>query len=945
MQISCLLHIFAVDTDCVYLKRNSRAVLALSLIVILKSVYMDKILIRTVCVAVISLCASGSSAQIVELKPTASCNLVANMVTDCTVLFSTETEGVKLPVVWGLDTAWPNSDNMTRGIAYIGKENLGTARGSFQPNDLVTSDGQLTASQQTALDNRLNLIKMTGVKDIVLNCDHEVLNKANYVGKPEEWVRLIQATAEYAQNKGFKVVTVSPFNEPDYTAWGQGSMDDFREVAKLIKENPFFENIRVSGGNTLNCDEALRWYTYLTPYLDEGNTHQLAGDFDHYADFFKQVREEGKYATADELHNVMEAMVGAEYGMQTGIWWGFDGLARGEFCKASFGERLAYAEDRPHWTAASVYRSPEGKVQAFLGTSERQANNSSYRFVSEDRDVYFDGYGPLREFVVEMPGGTGYQNGQTNAERVVNITWGEDVQPSAISGRYIIMNKASRKVISVQSGSAIDGANICLNSDKGMDYQQWDIAPVSSRIGGDFSYYTISSVRDGRQLDVLNWSLASGGNVILYGGDKGANEQWYFEYAGNGDYYIVSRHSNLCLETISTGESANVRQAKKGVSNRQKWRILPVGTSCELDAPKQPVGLSVKANTASLELSWEPNTEEDLAGYMILRADVLDYSGTSVQDVPEITPKYAWNTIGRKIQGTSFIDNTVVPGHDYIYKIKAIDMADNLSEPSDSVCGQLLHEKAMVVQYQFEKDLKDNTDNAFDCAHYGTAAYMFGKSGERCVNLDGNEDYIQLPYSLGCMSEMTITAWVNWRGGNAWQRIFDFGNGEDRYMFLTPSDGASMRFAIKDGGEEQYLTCDKLKTYIWKHIAVTIEADGVAVYVDGEKVAESSDITIRPSDFSPVLNYIGRSQFAADPMLKSYVDDFRIYNYALSDEEVNAVMADIVNGVESIVEDSPVVTSEYYTVGGLRLGQPQKGINIVKSRKADGSVVVEKVVL
>jgi hypothetical protein len=37
--------------------------------------------------------------------------------------------------------------------------------------------------------------------------------------------------------------------------------------------------------------------------------------------FYKTVRANGHHATGDELHNVMEAMVGVEYGMQTGIWW------------------------------------------------------------------------------------------------------------------------------------------------------------------------------------------------------------------------------------------------------------------------------------------------------------------------------------------------------------------------------------------------------------------------------------------------------------------------------------------------------------------------------------------------------------------------------------------------------------------------------------------------
>mgnify|MGYP000650539910 CR=1 FL=1 len=95
-------------------------------------------------------------------------------------------------------------------------------------------------------------------------------------------------------------------------------------------------------------------------------------------------------------------MVGLEYGMQTGIWWGWAEYTRGEFCKASHGERLAYAEHRPNWTAASVYRAPDGKVQAFGGTSERQAVTTSYRFLSKERDVFFDGHGPQREYVMEL---------------------------------------------------------------------------------------------------------------------------------------------------------------------------------------------------------------------------------------------------------------------------------------------------------------------------------------------------------------------------------------------------------------------------------------------------------------------------------------------------------------------------------------------------------------
>ncbi|KRF41873.1 LamG-like jellyroll fold domain-containing protein [Paenibacillus sp. Soil787] len=61
------------------------------------------------------------------------------------------------------------------------------------------------------------------------------------------------------------------------------------------------------------------------------------------------------------------------------------------------------------------------------------------------------------------------------------------------------------------------------------------------------------------------------------------------------------------------------------------------------------------------------------------------------------------------------------------------------------------------------------------------------------------------------------------------------------------------------------------------------------LYVYGQQVG-SGNINIRPSDLGiTTKNYIGRSQFS-DPYLDGRVDDFRIYNSALTAQEVTAVM-------------------------------------------------------
>lgn len=902
---------------------------------------------KHILITVLALAAVNAHAQ--EQTPTASAMLSANDVPGNIVPFSIADKGKALPVRWGMDTAWKNEQNMRKGINHIGAENISLVRLSFQ-TAYPLNNGKLSANHITNLNERLRLANLVSQDvDCVINSDQEAgideFYTKNNKADIKNWCDMIDQSVAHVQKTKHRLISVSPFNEPDY-GWGQGSRSDMREICQMLREAyPRFDTIRISAGNTLNCDEASSWYNYMKPYVDEGNTHQLAGSFSNYANFFKEVRQDGNVATADELHNVGEAIVGVEYGMQNGIWWGFDAMARGQFCQDSnHGTRLAYAENRGTWTSAAVYRNDSTHaVHAYLGSSERQANNSTYSFVSTDRDVYYDGQGPMREFFIEIPGGTGYQKGQTNAERLINITWGEDVAPSYIApGEYIIMNRYSKKLISGLNGSTSSGTNVVQRANKNAAaYQRWNVKPVSPRIGGDFSYYSITNSTSGTTLDVLNFSMQSGANVILYnsGESFSSNQQWYLEYCGEGFYYIRNRESNLYLELASTSsqENISVRQGSAGTTpsarKRQQWRILPIDAACEVNAPAIPTGLTAESLNASVHLEWTANTEEDLAGYMILRKDVeQDY----------------WNTIGRKIQGTKFIDNTCIQGHEYIYRIKAIDKSDNMSEAGDSVFAAPTAKRSLIAQLQFDNTLNDNTENAFNAVGKGTIRYTnTHQSGDASLSLTGINNYIQLPYSVGDMKEMTICTWINWRNSSSnWQRIFDFGNGTDQYMFLSPSNGSQMRFAIKNKGDEQTLSTTRLGTLNWRHVAVTLGKDSVCIYIDGVLKASTTDITIRPSDFHPVLNYIGRSQYAADPFLNAYIDDLRIYNYALNADELTAVMNDngpVSNGIDNITdENSDTDIMGYYDTEGRKIAQPQRGINIVKMRNGKTKKFIRK---
>lgn len=157
-------------------------------------------------------------------------------------------------------------------------------------------------------------------------------------------------------------------------------------------------------------------------------------------------------------------------------------------------------------------------------------------------------------------------------------------------------------------------------------------------------------------------------------------------------------------------------------------------------------------------------------------------------------------------------------------------------------------------------------------------------SKNQAAAFNGKDSYIQLPGLLTDTTDFTFSAWVNWDGGGAWQRIFDFGNGLTRHMFLTPSQhNGALQFTIHDQGRDQSLIAtEALPTNQWVHVAVTLQGDTGTLYVNGKSVASSSEITFNPKDLQAAEAYLGKSRYAADPFYQGKMDQVRVYDKALS---------------------------------------------------------------
>ncbi|MFB6342373.1 LamG-like jellyroll fold domain-containing protein [Saccharicrinis sp. FJH62] len=207
------------------------------------------------------------------------------------------------------------------------------------------------------------------------------------------------------------------------------------------------------------------------------------------------------------------------------------------------------------------------------------------------------------------------------------------------------------------------------------------------------------------------------------------------------------------------------------------------------------------------------------------------------------------------------------------------------------------------LDYQFTFESEDAgvvTDVVAGAGGTLTDGAVIGvKDGLNVLTLSGgaantNSPYFSFEQAVGdkihSYTDFSISCWAYLNSKATWARIFDFGSSTDYYMFFTVSNGSSPRFSFKNGAgtqEQQINAATPLPLDTWVHLVVTLEGSVGKIYVNGVVDGQSNAFTLNPSLITEAFtqNYIGKSMWP-DPFLDGSVADFRVYNRALTDEEV-----------------------------------------------------------
>jgi fibronectin type 3 domain-containing protein len=372
-------------------------------------------------------------------------------------------------------------------------------------------------------------------------------------------------------------------------------------------------------------------------------------------------------------------------------------------------------------------------------------------------------------------------------------------------------------------------------------------------------------------------------------------------------------------EGVLTSQAVNSGSAYRYVRyiqpNNGGWNTTAevqfLGTASGQSAPTVPVVSAALVNGLQIDLSLSGLSGiPGMAGYRIKRST---------------TPGGPYITFGDVNTGygntTKFSDVETEMDTTYYYVVNAYNQLGESADSAEVSCSTLTTNAQLMVHLKMSGNVADSSGHNFQASTFGAPQFSTGYVGS-AIDLNGTDSFVMLPARVADSADITVAAWVKWNGGAAWQRIFDFGTGTWSYLYLTPSSASgTLRFGIKNGSE-QFVEAPGLAAGTWTHVAVTLGGDTATLYVNGSPAATNPAVTINPSDFKPGANFIGKSQWSGDALFNGRIDEFRIYNHALS---AGAVVALAAQAPEATPPAAPTALSVTTSNGVVQLDWADNG--------------------
>ena len=252
----------------------------------------------------------------------------------------------------------------------------------------------------------------------------------------------------------------------------------------------------------------------------------------------------------------------------------------------------------------------------------------------------------------------------------------------------------------------------------------------------------------------------------------------------------------------------------------------------------------------------------------------------------------------------------------------------------------------LVLYYPFNGDATDKSGNGHDGTVIG-AKLAVDRNGQSnsCYYFNGDTDYIRASSDGLPQTERTVSLWFKAERIDRWTVLMGYGGS---YSLAGPSSFCMLLHDNTASTETHYRNADPRAVWAessfgepplnaWHHWVVTMTSSQIKFYWDGVLILHTN-AAFRPTytlgrqliigeNVSP--EGVGPFYDINTSFFSGYIDDVRIYNRALSDEEA----------AEMFAEESPIIPYVSVEVGTVRVNMHVRQGKIYQLQTSTGNLV------
>jgi hypothetical protein len=188
------------------------------------------------------------------------------------------------------------------------------------------------------------------------------------------------------------------------------------------------------------------------------------------------------------------------------------------------------------------------------------------------------------------------------------------------------------------------------------------------------------------------------------------------------------------------------------------------------------------------------------------------------------------------------------------------------------------------------KDISGNGNNG---RLIGGPTWVPGKFG-KALKFDGVDDYVEIPHNASLLppgNEETVSAWINAErltgpNNEQWQGILSKGDAPRLYSLYTDNGGQNLHFSTGSTYVGTNST-GQVPLNVWVHVAVVVTGGQHHYYINGEPAGVGGSGVVLPAGSTSPFR-IGNT-FEANRNFKGMIDEVRLYDFALTPEQIKNV--------------------------------------------------------